>query len=85
MALGGQVVEAFVMMRSCLEYAGYALVMFANPASEDVFFSRHLGGATMKGVQKREFLICNVKDKIAAFDQKLRQRAYISHRGVEQR
>jgi hypothetical protein len=71
MALAGQVVEAFVMMRSCLEYAGYALVMFDNPASEDVFFSRHLGDATMKGVQKREFLICNVRDKIATFDRKL--------------
>jgi hypothetical protein len=45
--------------------------MFANPASEDVFFSRHLGDATMKGVQKREFLICNVRDKIATFDRKL--------------
>ena len=25
MALAGQVAEAFVIMRSCLEYAGYAL------------------------------------------------------------
>jgi len=31
MALSGQVVEAFVMMRSCLEYAGYALAIFKTP------------------------------------------------------
>src|SRR5262245_19840641 len=28
MALSGQAVEAFVMMRSCLEHAGYALAIF---------------------------------------------------------
>ena len=31
MALSGQAVEAFVMMRSCLEHAGYALAIFQDP------------------------------------------------------
>ena len=34
MSLSGQAVEAFVMARSCLEYAGYALAIFRNPALE---------------------------------------------------
>jgi hypothetical protein len=29
MTLAGQATETFVMLRSCLEYAGYALAMFA--------------------------------------------------------
>ena len=42
------------MMRSCLEYAGYALVMFADPTLEDVFFGRHVDDAGMKA-QKQKF------------------------------
>src|SRR6516165_1202714 len=34
MALSGQVAEAFIMMRSCLEYAGYALTIFQDPTRE---------------------------------------------------
>jgi hypothetical protein len=48
MALAGQAVEAFVMMRSCLEYAGYALLMFEDPAQEEVFLKRHFDDASMK-------------------------------------
>jgi hypothetical protein len=70
MALAGQVVETFVMMRSCLEYAGYALVMFADPTLEDVFFARHVDDAGMKA-HKNEFHIGQVKPVIARFDRKL--------------
>src|SRR5260370_11746366 len=31
MTLTGQVTKSFVMMDSCLEYAGYALAIFADP------------------------------------------------------
>jgi hypothetical protein len=42
LTLSGQVCEAFVMMRSCLEYAGYALIIFSDPRLEPVFASRHV-------------------------------------------
>ena len=41
MALAGQIVEAFVMLRSCLEYSGYAIAIFAAPTLEEVFLKRH--------------------------------------------
>jgi hypothetical protein len=70
MALAGQVVEAFVMMRSCLEYAGYALVMFADPTLEDVFFGRHADDAGMKAHQT-QFKPGKIRAAIATFDKKL--------------
>src|SRR5215831_17615590 len=70
MALSGQVVETFVMMRSCLEYAGYALAMFNNPALESVFMSRHMSAQEMQ-LQKQRFRISKVKKVIVTFDAKL--------------
>jgi hypothetical protein len=70
MALSGQVVETFVMMRSCLEYAGYALAVFNAPTLEAVFMSRHVSTAGM-AAQKAKFRISEVKMVIAAFDTKL--------------
>lgn len=70
MTLAGQTVETFVMMRSCLEYAGYALAMFADPALEEVFASRHMDDASMK-VQKAKFQIGAIRTIIADFDPKL--------------
>jgi hypothetical protein len=70
MALSGQIVEAFVMMRSCLEYSGYALVIFADPSLQEVFTNRHIDDASMKA-QKEKFTIREVKNVIGAFDGKL--------------
>lgn len=70
MALAGQVVETFAMMRSALEYAGYALVIFENRTLEEVFINRHQGEAEMK-TQKEKFRISEVRAAIARFDQKL--------------
>jgi hypothetical protein len=70
MALSGQAVETFVMMRSCLEYAGYALAMFANPTLEEVFASRHIDDAGMKE-QKEKFQIGAIRNVISGFDPKL--------------
>jgi hypothetical protein len=70
MALAGQVVEAFVMMRSCLEYAGYALVMFQDPTLEEVFLKRHFDDASMKNY-KLKFKISEVTRFIANFNPKL--------------
>jgi hypothetical protein len=70
MALAGQVVETFVMMRSCLEYAGYALAMFHDPSLESAFMSRHLSVREMQ-VQKQKFRISEIKNVIVVFDAKL--------------
>jgi|GEM_PF-2318902 len=70
MALAGQVVEAFVMMRSCLEYAGYALLMSADPSLEDVFLRRHFDAGAMKD-QKQKFQIREIKAVIGRFDPKV--------------
>ena len=73
MTLAGQVPESFVMMRSCLEYAGYALAIFADPGMadaptrEEVFVNRHVDAATMKA-QKEEFKIGKIVQEIAAHD-----------------
>jgi len=67
MALSGQVVEAFVMMRSCLEYAGYALAIFQDPTLQTVFMARHASAAGMKA-QKSTFQIGKIRSIIASFD-----------------
>jgi len=58
------------MMRSCLEYAGYALLIFDDPHLEQVFVDRHIGDASRK-TQRRKFEIPKIVTKIACFDQKL--------------
>jgi hypothetical protein len=76
MTLAGQVAESFVMMRSCLEYAGYAIAIFADPhlddtpSREDVFINRNVDGTSLK-VQKAEFQVGKIRGMIATFDEKL--------------
>jgi hypothetical protein len=70
MALSGQVVETFVMMRSCLEYAGYALIIFETPTLEPVFMNRHQGDAEMI-IHKKKFNASEVRATITRFDSKL--------------
>jgi hypothetical protein len=70
MALAGQVVETFVMLRSCLEYAAYALAIFKDPSLQEVFMSRHVSIEGMKA-QKDKFRISEVKKVIVGFDPKL--------------
>jgi hypothetical protein len=76
MTLAGQVAESFVMMRSCLEYAGYAIAIFADPrldgtpSREDVFINRNVDDTSLK-VQKAEFQVGKIRGMIATFDEKL--------------
>jgi hypothetical protein len=70
MALAGQVVEAFVMQRSVLEYAGYCLSIFEKPDLETVFLARHTGEEEKKK-QRAAFQIGFVKAAIQRFDAKL--------------
>ncbi len=67
MALSGQAVEAFVMLRSCLEYAGYPLAIFKDPNLEIVFSNRHVSPADM-AAQKQAFRISEIKKIIETFD-----------------
>ena len=67
MALAGQVVEAFVMQRSVLEYAGYALVICRTPSLEGVFLGRHTSAKAMK-TQKEAFTIGAVKVAVGRCD-----------------
>jgi hypothetical protein len=76
MTLAGQVAESFVMTRSCLEYAGYALTIFADPRLEDtpsreeVFVNRNVDDESLKA-QKAEFQVGKIRAIIAKYDQKL--------------
>jgi hypothetical protein len=58
------------MMRLCLEYAGYALAIFADSAghgAQEIFLNRHANDAGMKA-QKEEFKISNIREIISTFD-----------------
>jgi hypothetical protein len=70
MTLAGQFSESFVLMRSCLEYAGYAILIFIDPRQEEVFLNRHADKAS-KNAQRRTFEISTITKAIAGFDQKL--------------
>jgi hypothetical protein len=76
MTLAGQVAESFVMTRSCLEYAGYALAIFAEqrlegaPTREEVFVNRNLDDESQKA-QKAEFRVSRIRANILNYDQKL--------------
>src|SRR6266851_6349671 len=69
-ALSGQVCEAFVTMRSCLEYAGCAIMIHHDPSLERVFTDRHIAPGNL-AIHKRTFQVGNMKTAIAAYDQKL--------------
>jgi hypothetical protein len=66
-SLSGQVAESFPMMRSCLEYAGYALVIKDAPSLQQVFLNRHVDDAS-KREQRAEFTIGKTIAVIGKFD-----------------
>jgi hypothetical protein len=76
MTLAGQIAESFVMNRSCLEYAGYALAIFADqrlegiPTREEVFVNRNVDHDSLKA-QKAEFRVSRIRAIISNYDQKL--------------
>jgi hypothetical protein len=70
MALAGQVVEAFVMPRSVLEYAGYALLICKTPSLEGVFLGRHTSEKAKK-TQKEAFKIGTVNVAVRRCDRML--------------
>jgi hypothetical protein len=70
LALAGQVTEVFVMLRSVLEYAGYALLIHDNAALQDVWLGRHVS-PTGKRSQKDAFRISEVKTAVKNHDARL--------------
>ncbi len=70
LALAGQVTEAFVMLRSVLEYAGYALLIHENLDLQNVWLGRHVS-PTSKKPQQDAFQISKVKLVVKAHDTKL--------------
>jgi hypothetical protein len=70
MSFSGQVTEAFQMIRSCLEYAAYALAIFDQPELEAVWMSRNMTIEGMKA-QKAAFQISKVRSVIEKFDKRL--------------
>ena len=70
MALAGQVVEVFPILRSVLEYAGYCLTIHETPELQRVFIFRHASDAEMKA-QKKAFTMRAVREVVARHDAKL--------------
>jgi hypothetical protein len=54
-----QVPESFVLMRSCLEYAGYGVLTYQHPELVELFFNRHESPQLNKE-QKAAFQIAEV-------------------------
>jgi hypothetical protein len=67
LALAGQVCESFVMMRSCLEYAGCAIMIFQNPALETTFTNRHAADGGLLE-HRKTFHVGSMKQAISAYD-----------------
>ncbi len=72
LALAGQVTETFVLLRSVLEYAGYALLIHDNPALQDIWLGRHVSPEA-KRAQKDAFKISDVKSVVKRYDNRLRE------------
>jgi hypothetical protein len=73
LALARQVVEAFVMQRPVLEYAGYCLLIHQDPTQQLVFLGRHTGKKELRE-QKEAFKVGRVRDVLLRHDAQLARR-----------
>lgn len=71
-AMAGQVAETFVLLRSCLEYAGYGLRINHNPALGPVWLNRHESDAAIREM-KKQFSYRAIRDEIQSCDGRLGQ------------
>ena len=62
LTMSGQLVEAYALCRSMLEYAAYSVHVYRKPDSGLVWLNRHKDPVAMK-TQKREFQLKNVLEK----------------------
>jgi hypothetical protein len=66
-ALAGQAADMFPLVRTCLEYAGYALLIFKNPCLEETWLRRH-DDADSPAIVRRKFAIGQVQAQIEKTD-----------------
>ena len=62
-AMAGQVTDTYPQIRTCLEYAGYALHIHKNPELAEMWLRRH-DDETAKGAVRNEFKVSNVRATI---------------------
>jgi hypothetical protein len=68
--MGTQLPETFVLLRSCLEYAAYALHLNANPSLGETCLKRHDDAAALRAM-KKAFVGPEVEQTIVATDKEL--------------
>jgi hypothetical protein len=68
--MAGQSPETFVLLRSCLEYSGYALLIHKEPNLAIVWLRRHQDEDTFRGLRK-QFLAIKVARVIQSTDPRL--------------
>ncbi len=70
LAMGGQLVETYPLLRSCLESAAYALFIDKTPGMAKVWLDRN-ESATAKNQMKNEFQVSKVRAVIHQSDKRL--------------
>jgi len=66
-AMAGFSPETFVLLRSCLEYAGYGLLIFRTPSLGEVWLRRHEDSKTLAAT-RNQFTAGAVERTVAATD-----------------
>jgi hypothetical protein len=69
-SMGTQLPETFVLLRSCLEYAGYGLHVKVNPRLGEIWVRRHDDAAALRAM-KKAFQGVEVEETIVATDAEL--------------
>ena len=69
-SMAGQGAETFVLLRSCLEYSGYALLIAKSPELGAIWLRRHRSSQALAQIRDK-FGTGNVEKCIAAVDQVL--------------
>jgi hypothetical protein len=69
-SMGTQLPETFVLLRSCLEYAGYGLHANVNPQHAEIWVRRHDDAAALRAM-KKAFQGVEVQETIVATDKEL--------------
>jgi hypothetical protein len=69
-AMSGQASETFVLLRSCLEYAGYALRINTKPQLGKLWLNRHKDAESL-GRVRNEFSNANVQAEVIGHSKKI--------------
>ena len=66
-SMAGQSPETFVLLRSCLEYSGYALLIHQKPTLDMVWLRRHKSDDALRAM-KKQFTYTNVEKAVQSTD-----------------